>query len=174
MCAYLGLRRDEACQLRVRHVVQVAGIWAIDLNAPDLRLKEGAGSESERSRRWVPLNRDLLRLGFLESLVSSRSASDQLFPELDAGNAHAAFGVSLGKRFGHYQRSQHPDLPHGLHRFRHTFSTVLENTEAKSAFIDELTGHSSDQRRSERARYTKSIWIANLKTTIAQYPGRRR
>lgn len=130
MCAYLGMRREEACQLLVRHVVRIADIWVIDLNAPDLRLKESDGDESEGSRRWLPLHDDLLRLEFVDTLVGERGPAEQLFPELDTENAHSAFGVSVGKRFKHYQRQVHPDWPHGLHRFRHTFSTVLENIAA--------------------------------------------
>jgi hypothetical protein len=45
--------------------------------------------------------------------------------------------------------------------------TTLRNIEGVNpGWIDELIGHDSPVRRSEGARYTKSIFMANLKRTI--------
>ena len=166
MCAFHGMRREEACQLRVRHIEEIAGIWTIDLTAPDLSLKEEGGEEGTGSPRLIPLHREFLALGFIDALVTGRDGESQLFKDLSNDNSHASFGEAVGKRFSYYQKTAHPGMPRGLHRFRHTFSTTLENTSAKSAFIDELTGHSSADRSSERKRYTKAIYIENLKRTI--------
>ncbi|WP_439498502.1 tyrosine-type recombinase/integrase [Bosea sp. (in: a-proteobacteria)] len=168
LAAFQGARREELAQLRVRHFTQVAGIWLINLNAADLNLKTDDGYENEGSRRLLPLHRDILKLGFLEARVLGRDGNEQLFPELNNNNASESFGAALGKRFGNYQRSLElfPDAEGGFHRFRHTFITRLENTDAKTSFIEELTGHESKDRQSERARYTKEIYVQNLKKTI--------
>ena len=61
-----GMRREEFSQLMVRHVRKVEGIWVFDLHAKDLDLK------TSWSRRYVPLHRDMLALGFLEQMVTGR------------------------------------------------------------------------------------------------------
>ena len=166
MCAFLGMRREEASQLRVRHFVKKAGIWAIDLNAPDVSLKKEDGTEDVASRREIPLHNALLELQFVERNVEGRQPSELLFPELSDENAHGSFGESVGKAFFYYQSTYLKGMRTGLHRLRHRFITELENTDAKGAFIDGLTGHSGKERQSERARYTKEIYIQNLKRTI--------
>ena len=166
MCAFLGMRREEASQLRVRHFVKKAGIWAIDLNAPDVSLKKEDGTEDVASRREIPLHDALLELQFVERLVDGRQPSELLFPELSDENAHGSFGESVGKAFFYYQSTYLKGMRTGLHRLRHRFITELENTDAKGAYIDALTGHNGKERQSERARYTKEIYIQNLKRTI--------
>lgn len=169
LAAFQGTRREEVAQLRVRHFIQIDEIWVINLNAADLNLKAAEGYEDEGSRRLVPLHRDILRLGFLEACILGRDGNDQLFQELTNENGSESFGAALGKRFGNYQRAMKlvpAGVEGGLHRFRHTFMTRLENTNAKTTFVEELTGHESRDRRSERARYTKGIFVKNLKQTI--------
>lgn len=169
LAAFQGARREELAQLSVRHFVQIDGIWVINLNAADLSLKADDGYEDEGSRRLLPLHRNILKLGFLEACVLGRDGEERLFPELNNDNANESFGSSLGKRFSNYQRAMKffpAGVEGGLHRFRHTFTTRLENTKAKTTFVEELTGHESEGRRSERARYTKEIYVRNLKRTI--------
>jgi hypothetical protein len=51
--------------------------------------------------------------------------------------------------------------------YRGNVETSLRNTDGVNAgWIDELIGHDSPVRRSEGARYTKSIFMANLKRTV--------
>lgn len=58
-----------------------------------------------------------------------------------------------------------------FHSFRHNVTTELKNTAGlNTAWIDEITGHASDERMSESmsesTRYTKLIYLTNLKTAI--------
>ena len=46
-----------------------------------------------------------------------------------------------------------------LQAMRHTVRTLLDNTSAKTAFVDELLGHESEERRSEGRRYRKEIFL---------------
>ena len=172
MIAFHGLRREEAAQLRVHHVksMSVASsnntIWYFDLTAKDV-LKE----PTKGSPRCVPFHQKFQQLGFLEDKVFGRKPNEHLFPELSNENAHSAFGVSIGKRFGNYvniikfsEASYGDDL--SLQAMRHTVRTLLDNTDAKEAFVDELVGHESEGRRSEGRRYRKEIYLQNLKATI--------
>jgi hypothetical protein len=119
--------------------------------------------------RDKPLHRKFMHMGFLENKVFGREPEDHLFPELS--NENAAFGVSIGKRFGNYMDSLEfsekafvDDL--SLQAMRHTVRTLLDNTSAKKSFVDELLGHESEERRSEARRYRKEVYLQNLKVTI--------
>jgi hypothetical protein len=51
--------------------------------------------------------------------------------------------------------------------YRGNVETTLRNVaDVNAGWVDELIGHDSPIRRSEGARYTKSIFMANLKRTI--------
>ncbi|WP_036289731.1 hypothetical protein [Methylosinus sp. PW1] len=51
--------------------------------------------------------------------------------------------------------------------FRHNVTTELKNTAGlNTAWVEEITGHASDERTSESTRYTKLIYLTNLKTAI--------
>lgn len=102
----LGVRREEACQLRVRHLTMKFGHLGIDLLADDLRIKGGDGA----SRRWIPLSKGLLELGFAECLIAGRNPNDLLFEELTNNNVHSAYGVAFGKRLGNYVKTVVPDF----------------------------------------------------------------
>ena len=152
MIALHGLRREEAAQLRVHHVKSMivtsnsSTIWYFDLTAKDLVLKE----PTKGSPRCVPFHQKFQQLGFLEDKVFGRKPNEHLFPELSNENAHSAFGVSIGKRFGNYvnslkfsEASYRDDL--SLQAMRHTVRTLLDNTKAKEAYVDELVGHESEE-----------------------------
>ena len=94
-----------------------------------------------------------------------------MFPELSNENAHSEFGDSIGKRFGNYlsnitfsDKTFNEVL--NLQAMRHTVRTLLDNTDAKEVYVDELLGHESEGRRSEGRRYRKGIDLANLKSAI--------
>ena len=54
---------------------------------------------------------------------------------------------------------------------RGNFSTAISNVPGMNlGFADELTGHHSETRKSERDRYTKLIYIENLKSAIEAVP----
>lgn len=169
--AFHGMRREEICQLRVRHVRKDYGIWYFDLNAPDLNLKVDDVQEDEGSRRRIPLHRRFLELGFIEDKVVGRPPDALLFEELDADNVHGSYGNDFGKRVGRYMRNcgmVKVGEEAGLHRLRHLFCTVLVNTVKNVAFVEALMGHTSDERKSEVARYTDELFLKKLKKTIDQ------
>ena len=86
------MRREEICQLRARHVVTDAGTGIVffDLKAPGLKLK------NVDSKRWVPLHRDLIEMGFVADHVAGKAPDEALFPELEG---QKNFGDKLGKQF---------------------------------------------------------------------------
>jgi len=168
LAAHELMRREEICQLKVRHVREEHGIWFFDLLHRDIKLKRAS------SRRKVPLHNAILELGFLDEVVAGRSPDELLFPEL-APNAKGSFSDGVGKRVGRMVdalgikliRVDASEADGALHPFRHHGITQLENThEVKSGIIDALTGHSSKDRKSERRRYTDEIYLSVLHDTI--------
>lgn len=167
LAAFSGVRREEACQLRVRHIQKETDpdtgedIWYIDLKAPGLQLK------GKESRRWVPLHDDFRALGFLEGRVQDRPPDELLFSELRASAADGAYGDKLGQKFTRYR--QLIGLYEALldiHSFRHTVSTLLIRAGVPQAHAEELIGHKSDARRTTFAIYDKGATIAIMKQAI--------
>ena len=194
-----GLRREEACQLRVRHIVRRFGIWIINLLAEDLRLKT-----DEASPRLAMIHREILDAGFIEALVTGRNPDELLFPELSNENAHRAYGVSFGKQISNYVSNVHFDLgfiyeelleeiPPGTpdrdrlvaermtallveyrdkftnHGIRHWWKTTAVNARCHPAHVDDQLGHVGDT-RGEGHRYQKELDCRVLKATVDQVP----
>lgn len=153
LSCYQLMRREEICQLRVRHVRQEDGIWFFDLMKRDVKVKRPS------SRRRVPLHDAIIRLGFLDEVVLGRDANELLFPEL-APTARGSYSDAVGKRVSRMVdslgikliRVDASEADGALHPFRHHGITYLENSEIKGGIIDGLSGHASEERKSERRR----------------------
>ena len=167
LACYQLMRREEICQLRVRHIRQEDGIWYFDLMQRDVKVKRGS------SRRRVPFHDAIIQLDFLQQVVLGRDADELLFPEL-APNAKGSYSDAVGKRVGRMVdslgirliRVDATEADGALHPFRHHGITQLENQDIKGGIIDALSGHSSKDRRSERRRYTDEIYLTVLRDTI--------
>ena len=165
-----GMRREEFSQLRVRHVREVEGIWVFDLQAADIELK------TSWSRRYVPLHRDLLALGFLDEMVNGRDAEEMLFAEVTRSAANEVFGDGIGKRVARMMdrvgmevvRKDGSESDGVYHPFRHRLRTQLVNLNVNEAIIDSITGHSPKKRGGQQARYTDTVHIPVLKKFVDQ------
>ena len=168
LAAYQLMRREEICQLKVKHVREVGGIWFIDLMHHEIRVKRS------RSRRRVPFHDDILALGFIEARVAGRNPEELLFPELRP-TRRGSFSDGLGKRVGRMVdelgiqlvRVDSSTVDGALHPFRHAGVTQLMNVhKINHGLLDGLTGHSSTERKTERTRYTDEIYLSTLRETI--------
>lgn len=161
------VRREEICQLKVKHVRQLEGIWFFDLMQKDLKLKNA------QSKRRIPIHDYALRLGFIEQVVAGRDPEELLFPDL-APNAQGSFSDAVGKRVSRMVdsldikliRVDQTEANGAFHPFRHYGITQLENSAVKSSLIEALSGHSSEARKSERRRYTDEYYLHVLKEAI--------
>lgn len=171
LAAHQLMRREEICQLRVKHVKQADGIWYFDLMQRDLKLKRGT------SRRRVPLHNNIIDLGFLEGVVHGRDPDALLFPELSR-NAKGSYSDYVGKRVSRMVdsleiklvRVDDSEADGAIHPFRHHGITQLENLGVQGGIIDALTGHSSKDRKSQRSRYTDEIYLSVLQETVNLLP----
>ncbi len=171
LAAHQLMRREEICQLRVKHVKQADGIWYFDLMQRDLKLKRGT------SRRRVPLHDNIIALGFLDEVVHGRDPEELLFPELSP-NAKGSYSDYVGKRVSRMVdsleiklvRVDDSEADGAIHPFRHHGITQLENLGVQGGIIDALTGHSSKDRKSQRSRYTDEIYLSVLQETVNLLP----
>lgn len=154
----VGAREDEICSLTVGDIREIAGIYAFHI----------ADSKTDGSERDLPLPEALLLMGFLEQRFYGRAANEPLFPELLPQGVGNRQSVSFSSWFTEYRKAIDAyQLLVDFHSFRHNVSTDLENLPGlNSGWADEITGHVSDIRASERARYNKGVYMKHLKDTL--------
>ncbi|MFT3941579.1 hypothetical protein [Rhodopseudomonas sp.] len=157
-----GARQDEICCRLVKDVEireDKYGTMAV------LKIR---ASKTDGSERNVPIHRDILDFGFLEYRCYGREPHEPLFPELVEQGPGDRRSAAFTGRFA-YARQKLGLLQPGLdfRSYRDTFETVLRNTQGvNEGWIDELTGHDSEIRRSEGQRYTKVIYENILRDTV--------
>lgn len=167
LAAFQLMRREEICQLKVKHIKQEGGIWYFDLAHHEIKLKRPS------SKRRVPLHDSIIELGFLKEVVEGRDQDERLFPELEP-NGRGSFSDAVGKRVSRMidsldiklVRIDDTEADGALHPFRHHGITQLENRRVPGGITDALSGHSSKERRGERRRYTDEIYLTVLRETI--------
>jgi len=97
-----------------------------------------------------------------------RSPNEPLFPELIAQGVEPRRSGAFSGRFTEYRKKTKTyRLGVDFRSYRGAVETALRNfPDVNAGWVDELIGHDSPIRRSEGARYTKSIFMANLKRTM--------
>lgn len=134
---YSGARSSELCQLHISDIVQVQGIWAIDINED----AEGKTVKTKASRRQVPIHSELIRLGFLDYVEATRKAgNERLWPALALREGRPSHTFS--RWFGKYPRMANPDIAiPDFHSLRHTVRTAMTAANIKEQDQDRITGH---------------------------------
>lgn len=158
----MGVREDEICG---RLVGDIEWIDTVIGRVAYLKIRD---SKTASSSRDVPFPKLILQMGFLEYRYFGRAADEPLFPELIPQGVEPRRSGAFSGRFTEY-RKKIKIMRRGIdfRSYRGNVETALRNTDgANPGWIDELIGHDSPVRRSEGARYTKSIFMANLKRTI--------
>ena len=159
---FTGMRLEEICQLAVGDIRRVEGIWVFDVHGG-----VGLHIKNSDSERLVPIHRTLLRLGLIEQMVSGRPSAHRLFNTLTEQGPDGKLGLGFTKWFSRYRKlTGIYDEQRDFHSLRHTVTTLLVNARAHPVWLDELIGHANPGRRSESSRYTKAVWLSNLRDTI--------
>jgi integrase len=154
----VGAREDEICSLNVGDIVFIGGIAAVHI----------FDGKTDGSERDLPIPELLLIMGFLEHRFYGRDPSEPLFPELLPQGVEGRRSGAFSGWFTEYRKTiDCYQLLVDFHSFRHNVSTDLENMEGLNlGWADEITGHESDIRTSERSRYNKGVYMRHLKATI--------
>ena len=158
----MGVREDEICG---RLVGDIEWVDSEIGRLPYLKIRNSKTSSSSRD---VPLHDLILQLGFLEHRYYGRQPNEPLFPELIPQGVEPRRSGAFSGRFTEY-RKKTKTYRSGVdfRSYRGSVETALRNfSDVNAGWVDELIGHDSPIRRSEGARYTKSIFMANLKRTI--------
>lgn len=158
----MGVREDEICG---RLVGDIEWIDTEMGRLPYLKIRQ---SKTDSSSRDVPFPDLILKMGFLEYRYFGRAPDEPLFPELIPQGVEPRRSGAFSGRFTDY-RKKTKTYRAGVdfRSYRGNVETALRNfSDVNPGWVDELIGHDSPIRRSEGARYTKSIFMANLKRTI--------
>lgn len=124
LALYTGARAGEICQLQAGDVIEVEGVWCINLSefGADGRRVDDKTLKTDASERIVPLHPQLLAAGF-RTYVSEclKVGQDRLFPTLVAG-PKGTYSHEFSKWFGRFRRSIGLGQPALVfHSFRHGF-----------------------------------------------------
>jgi integrase len=138
---YTGCRIEELCQLHCDDLIQIEGIWCLDINDDgDKRLKNSP------SKRIVPLHPVLVDVlnfpGYVEKL--KEKGETRIFPELKKISHQYSHAASRWFN-GRYKKQIGLIIKEGekktYHSFRHTLSDHLKQKLVSGTIIDELPGH---------------------------------
>lgn len=153
-----GAREDEICSRVVGDIEFVASIAILRIRA----------SKTVESPRDLPVPEALLRMGFLEHRYFGRDPEEPLFPELIPQGPGKRRSAAFSGWFTYYRvRTETYKALVDFHSFRHNVSTDLQNMPGLNmGWADEITGHDSPIRASERQRYAKGVFMTHLKETL--------
>ncbi len=163
--AFTGARRAEIAGLRRNEIIQVDGIWCIDIRKNDVRR-----IKNSTSKRCVPLHSQILELGFLEYAKPSPNSKEPIFPRFKKQKDDEEHGQEIGYTFRKLvdEWVENPEKK-SFHSLRHYISTALgNNPEVSLLFKDEVLGHRSPG--IGNSRYYGGTEIQNLKAAIESLP----
>ncbi|MFN7107246.1 MAG: DUF6538 domain-containing protein [Brevundimonas sp.] len=170
MCAFTGMRLNEACGLAMADVKNEDGITYFHIR-DDFEDQSIKGSAS---RRKVPLHRQLIDLGLLDQIEHwRREGRSRLFPELKV-DSKGYYSHRPSKLFNGWIRliaDDDPDDPGKLvfHSTRHTVISRLRSAEVRQDVSYEIVGH---EKGDVHAGYGK-VDVPTLKAAVDKiaYPG---
>ncbi|WP_199098018.1 site-specific integrase [Dyella sp. ASV21] len=140
---YQGMRVNEIGQLYVDDVVQMSGMWCIDVT----RDRPGQRLKNRMSRRLLPIHPKILECGFIDFAEQARHwKRTTLFPDVVWGTNGPGDCISDWFNRIFLRRScgiVHPSLT--FHSFRHCFATLGDRSNVRHDRLALLLGHSAGQ-----------------------------
>jgi integrase len=135
---YTGARINELCQLHLKDIKQIDGIWVISINsdAAGKRVKTPSG------KRLIPLHPILITLDFINHVDGlGKNNEKRLFPELKL--SRDGYGQAASKWFRRYRiKCGVTEEGKVFHSFRHTFSNwLVQDNTTNHKIISALEGH---------------------------------
>lgn len=160
---YTGARLNELCQLQVKDIKNLEGIWYIDItcSSEEDELDEIFGVQSLKnaaSKRGTPIHQQLIDIGFIDFFNERKQVCkphDQLFDKIvwDPSN-------NWGKRVGRwyittYLRNVQLEEPKGkvFHSYRHSMVNHLRTVlRIADESIAKVVGHEGETTTAEYGR----------------------
>jgi integrase len=143
LCAYSGMRAQEATQLRGEDIVEQDGIWAI-------RIKPDAGTQKTNQARTIPVHEHLIDLGFLDFVKGAGrgplfydAAAQAAQRTSDLTNPQKALAVKTREHLAKWVRDIGVDDPELApnHAWRDLFKAICDNSGIPEKISDAITGH---------------------------------
>jgi integrase len=173
---WTGMRLAECCQLEASDIIQVEGIWVIDVGG-SRRIKTKA------AKRDMPIHPELMKIGFLNHVAGVKNAGGgRLFPELESsaaegrGNPFQKWFPRFLKSVGILVREDADAVTAGgrkakFHSFRHGFRDAMRRARISRELVNVLGGWSGGSGESEN--YGDGLTIQDLNEAIASlsFPG---
>ena len=166
LALFTGAREGELCQLLVSDVYEdrETGIWLLDIND-----REGKKLKSDETPRLMPVHRHVIELGFVDYWrEAEKCEQSRLFPH-ERRNKREEFSA-FSKRFNRYKRARHvaPKANQSLdfHSFRHNVTTNLVGQGVEEYLVNDITGHSNNQRSEAFRTYSGSVVLAKKRDVL--------
>lgn len=164
---YTGARREEIAGLMVDEIVEVNGIWCIDIKD-----NENRGLKTESAPRLVPIHSHLLELGLVEyrDEVVRRKKTD-LFPDLTPTNNSDSFGDKIDYMWRQIMIKQLGERPKNkvFHSFRHyAINCFKRDPEVDKQTEKDIVGHAGGDVNEEV--YGESMPVDIKKRAIERLP----
>lgn len=166
---HTGMRLEEICRLRPSvDIVELHDHMCFDIQEHEAPWPRW-DPKSEAGERLIPVHSFLLKLGFSDVVEKRRrEKSNYLFPELSPSGPDGKLGFAFSREFSRFKANLGIDRMTVFHSFRHSFRTVLENTEFKDSWIDAVMGHEGED-RSEGKTYAKRVNIDKLSQVVEAF-----
>lgn len=134
---FSGLRLEEAARLRPEDVQLLHGVDCLCVQ----RHPDGWKPKTEAGIRDVPIHPALRERGFLDLVERRRKqGAGRLFTDLQPGGPAKAFGYEFSRQFSKLARNIGVGDRTTFHSFRHTWRTILDETDHETRFITMLGG----------------------------------
>jgi integrase len=166
MVWYTGVRREELCKLLVSEIHNFSGIWYLDI-----KNSEAGRIKNARSKRYVVICDELIRLGFVDYFQAIKAAGyTALFPELLTERGVAKKGDVFYRVWWVKVKPHMPSLLPGqaFHSARHGFDTELKEQDVFPEDREDAAGRKSN--RGETDRYGKATRLKKLTALFNKVP----
>lgn len=159
LCAYSGARLAEVCQLRVKGILQIDGIWCMKFDP------EAGALKTRSSERAVPLHPAVIECGFLDFVANIKTGPQFAHLSPDKFGSRGGNGT---KMLGRWVRSLglKDERISPSHSWRHRFKTLGRRCQLPPDIVNAVTGHG---KRSIADRYGEFPMQA-LHREIAKIP----
>ncbi|PZP85950.1 MAG: hypothetical protein DI582_04450 [Azospirillum brasilense] len=165
---YTGARLNEVSQLMLDDIQQKEGIWYFNMNddGDDKRLKTDA------AKRFVPIHKELLRLGILEEAERLRKQGHSRFLHQLKFCRKNGYGKKLGHYFNQVllpdlglKKKAHVEVFHAL---RHTAVTRLYQAGVPQPIVETIVGHERSG-TSQQVYFSEGYKLSQLKEAMDKF-----